>query len=172
VFRYRTGIAWRDLPGRFGPWQTVWKRHHRFATDGTRDKRLRVIQAEADAAVGWIGTCRSTPRSCGRTSIRLWPSAVPGNFSTTVKIQSCISAGDLILWAREDSNLRPTDYESAALTRLSYGPGPSPFNRTSTSAALRTPKAPRIRALGSPANLPSASAFSGPGVQTFLSHMS
>jgi transposase len=31
VFRYRTGVAWRDLPERFGPWQTVWKRHHRFA---------------------------------------------------------------------------------------------------------------------------------------------
>jgi len=55
VFRYRTGVAGRDLPGRFGPWQTVWKRHHRFATDGTWDKLLRVIQAEADAAgrVDW-----------------------------------------------------------------------------------------------------------------------
>jgi len=40
-FRYRTGVAWRDFPGRFGPWQTVWKRHHRFATDGTWDKLLR-----------------------------------------------------------------------------------------------------------------------------------
>jgi hypothetical protein len=28
--RYRTG---RDLPQQFGPWQTMWKRHHRFATD-------------------------------------------------------------------------------------------------------------------------------------------
>jgi transposase len=48
-------VAWRDLPERFGPWQTVWKRHHRFATDGTWDKLLRVIQAEADAAgrVDW-----------------------------------------------------------------------------------------------------------------------
>jgi transposase len=55
VFRYRTGVAWRDLPGRFGPWQTVWKRHHRFATDGTWDKLSCVIQAEADAAgrVDW-----------------------------------------------------------------------------------------------------------------------
>ena len=55
VFRYRTGVAWRDLPGRFGPWQTVWNRHHRFATDGTWDKLLRVIQAEADATgrVDW-----------------------------------------------------------------------------------------------------------------------
>jgi transposase len=79
VFRYRTGVAWRDLPGRFGPWQTVWKRHHRFATDGTWDKLLRVIQAEADAAgrVDW-NVCRSTPQSCGRTSIRLRPSAVLG----------------------------------------------------------------------------------------------
>jgi transposase len=50
VFRYRTGVAWRDLPERFGPWQTVWKRHHRFSTDGTWDSLLRVIQAEADAA--------------------------------------------------------------------------------------------------------------------------
>jgi hypothetical protein len=33
----------------------VWKRHHRFATDGTWDKQLRVIQVEADAAgrVDW-----------------------------------------------------------------------------------------------------------------------
>ena len=48
-------MAWRDLPERFGPWQTVWKRHHRFATDGIWDKLLRVIQSEADAAgrVDW-----------------------------------------------------------------------------------------------------------------------
>jgi transposase len=50
VHRYRTGVAWRDLPERFGPWQTVWKRHHRFATDGTWDRLLAVIQADADAA--------------------------------------------------------------------------------------------------------------------------
>src|SRR5574341_270708 len=45
--RYRTGIAWPALPAAFGPWQTVWKRHHRFAVDGTWD---RVPQAQADAA--------------------------------------------------------------------------------------------------------------------------
>lgn len=48
VHRYRTGIAWRDLPERFGPWQTVWKRHHRFSTDGTWDRLLAVLQEEAD----------------------------------------------------------------------------------------------------------------------------
>jgi transposase len=52
VYRYRTGIAWRDLPAEFGPWQTVWKRHHRFSLDGTWDRLLVAVQAEADAAGG------------------------------------------------------------------------------------------------------------------------
>lgn len=35
AWRFRTGSPWRDLPEEFGPWQTVWKRHHRFCVDGT-----------------------------------------------------------------------------------------------------------------------------------------
>ena len=55
VYRYRTGMPWRDLPGEFGPWQTVWKRHRRYAADGTWDRVLARIVAEADAAgkVDW-----------------------------------------------------------------------------------------------------------------------
>ena len=55
IYRYRTGVAWRDLPEEFGPWQTVWKRHRRLAGDGTWDKVLAVLLAEADAAgkLGW-----------------------------------------------------------------------------------------------------------------------
>jgi hypothetical protein len=30
-----TGAPWRDLPRRFGPWQTVYHRWHRWHTDGT-----------------------------------------------------------------------------------------------------------------------------------------
>ena len=52
VYRYRTGIAWRDLPGEFGPWQTVWKRHHRFSLDGTWDRVLTALLADADADGG------------------------------------------------------------------------------------------------------------------------
>ncbi len=56
VFRYRTGCAWRDLPADFGPWQTVWKRHHRFSLDGTWDRILTALQARADAAgeLDWV----------------------------------------------------------------------------------------------------------------------
>lgn len=37
AWRFRTGSPWRDLPADFGPWQTVWKRHHRWSLDGTYD---------------------------------------------------------------------------------------------------------------------------------------
>jgi transposase len=49
VYRYRTGIAWRDLPEVFGPWQTVWTWHHRMAKDGTWDRVLAKLTAAADA---------------------------------------------------------------------------------------------------------------------------
>ena len=49
-YRYRTGIPWRDLPrSEFGPWQTVWKRHRRYAGDGTWDRVLSTLLAMADA---------------------------------------------------------------------------------------------------------------------------
>lgn len=62
IYRYRTGVAWRDLPGDFGPWQTVWKRHRRFAGDGTWDRVLSALLARADAAglVDWDVAVDST----------------------------------------------------------------------------------------------------------------
>ena len=56
AYRYRTGVPWRDLPREpFGPWQTAWKRHRRYAADGTWDRVLARLLAEADAAgqVDW-----------------------------------------------------------------------------------------------------------------------
>jgi len=62
VYRLRTGIAWRDLPESFGPWQTVWKRHKRFSVDGTWDKIHARLVAEADAVgeVDWTLSVDST----------------------------------------------------------------------------------------------------------------
>lgn len=62
IYRFRTGIAWRDLPDSFGPWQTVWKRHKRFSIDGTWDKIHARLLAEADAAeqIDWMVSVDST----------------------------------------------------------------------------------------------------------------
>ncbi|MFJ2399288.1 IS5 family transposase [Streptomyces sp. NPDC087843] len=63
IYRYRTGIPWRDLPGEaFGPWQTVWKRHRRWAADGTWDTVLAQLTAQADSINGidWTVSVDST----------------------------------------------------------------------------------------------------------------
>lgn len=63
AYRYRTGIPWRDLPREvFGPWQTAWKRHRRYAADGTWDRVLGRLLAEADAAgqVDWTVSVDAT----------------------------------------------------------------------------------------------------------------
>ena len=62
IYRYRCGLAWRDLPASFGPWQTVWKRHRRFSEDGTWDKIHQALLARADHAgeVDWTVSVDST----------------------------------------------------------------------------------------------------------------
>lgn len=58
----RTGVAWRDLPAEFGPWQTVWKRHRRFSSDGTWHMVLTQLLAHADAGgkIDWAVSIHST----------------------------------------------------------------------------------------------------------------
>lgn len=62
IYRYRTGVPWRDLPESFGPWQTVWKRHRRFSSDGTWDKILSELLTQADAGglIEWEVSVDST----------------------------------------------------------------------------------------------------------------
>jgi transposase len=48
-FRVRTGVQWRDLPDRYGPWQTVYGLFRRWQRDGTWKQILTRLQAQADA---------------------------------------------------------------------------------------------------------------------------
>ncbi|MGW3236662.1 IS5 family transposase [Streptomyces olivaceus] len=50
LHRVRTGVQWRDLPERLGPWKTVYERHRLWSADGTWERLLQQVQAEADAA--------------------------------------------------------------------------------------------------------------------------
>jgi transposase len=47
-FRVRTSVQWRDLPERFGPWQTVYGLFRRWQRDGTWKRILTQLQAQAD----------------------------------------------------------------------------------------------------------------------------
>ncbi|WTX44876.1 IS5 family transposase (plasmid) [Streptomyces longwoodensis] len=62
VYKIRTGISWRDLPERYGPWQTVYTRFRRYALDGVFTRALQQIQSQADAAgdIDWLVQIDST----------------------------------------------------------------------------------------------------------------
>ena len=49
LWRLRTGAPWRDLPARYGPWQTVYTRFRRWQRAGVWARVLAALQAEADA---------------------------------------------------------------------------------------------------------------------------
>lgn len=52
LFRERTGITWRDLPARFGPWKTVYQRKRRWALDGTWARVCDALRTDCDAEEG------------------------------------------------------------------------------------------------------------------------
>jgi transposase len=50
LWRLKTGVPWRDLPERYGPWQTVYSRFRRWQRAGIWNRILAALQADADAA--------------------------------------------------------------------------------------------------------------------------
>jgi transposase len=44
----RTGAPWRDLPERFGPWQTVYHYFNAWRSKGTFDRILEALQIRLD----------------------------------------------------------------------------------------------------------------------------
>jgi transposase len=62
LFRVRTGVPWRDLPDRYGPWETVYKRFARWQTDGTwaRIEAALRTQAEGAGELDWDAQVDST----------------------------------------------------------------------------------------------------------------
>ena len=49
LFWLHTGVPWRDLPERYGPWQTVYSRFRHWSRSGLWDQLLAALQRELDA---------------------------------------------------------------------------------------------------------------------------
>jgi transposase len=53
IWRTRSGAAWRDLPGVYGNWKTVYNRHRRWSGDGTWGRILDELRRGADQDREW-----------------------------------------------------------------------------------------------------------------------
>lgn len=65
-YRVRTGVPWRDVPARYGPWETVYGLFRRWQRDGTWKRILTRLQAQADAdgLITWEVSVDSTVARC------------------------------------------------------------------------------------------------------------
>jgi putative transposase len=48
LWRAKTGIPWRDLPPRFGPWKTIFNRFSRWAARGVWERVFKELQVDVD----------------------------------------------------------------------------------------------------------------------------
>ncbi|MFE2186785.1 IS5 family transposase [Streptomyces sp. NPDC059455] len=86
-FRTRTGIPWRDVPERYGPWGRVYDLFRRWQRDGTWHRIFTVLQARADVngLITWeinvdSTVCRARQHAAGarkRGSQKEPPGGVP-----------------------------------------------------------------------------------------------
>jgi transposase len=55
LWKLATGAPWRDLPGRYGPWPSVYTRFRRWTIAGIWDRIFAAVRRQADAAgqVDW-----------------------------------------------------------------------------------------------------------------------
>ena len=49
-WKLRSGAPWRDIPERYGPYQTIYDRFVRWRRTGVWDQLLNVLQVKLDAA--------------------------------------------------------------------------------------------------------------------------
>ena len=48
LYRYRTGLPWRDLPERFGDWKNIHRRFSRWTRSGVWKRVFEHLAADAD----------------------------------------------------------------------------------------------------------------------------
>jgi transposase len=48
IYRYRSGIPWRDLPERYGAWKPTHKRFRRWCKGGVFDRIFKALASSSD----------------------------------------------------------------------------------------------------------------------------
>ena len=61
IWMARSGARWRDLPERYGPYQTVKRRYYRWIDNGVLDRVFEALAKEAD--LDWVAVDSTSIRA-------------------------------------------------------------------------------------------------------------
>lgn len=80
LYRYRAGIAWRDLPERFGDFRVIHLRHMRWSKSGVWQRMFEALSRDADNEYAMIDSTivRAHQHSAGAKGGRRRLSAAVG----------------------------------------------------------------------------------------------
>ena len=79
VWMARSGAAWRDLPERYGPWNSVYRRFRRWAESGHWQAIFEALQdpdldwAMVDSTARRTATVRAHQQAAGQKKVRPLP---------------------------------------------------------------------------------------------------
>ena len=77
VWKLHTGRPWRDVPERFGPWQTCYGRLRRWQADGTWARLWAVLDSGHGSANDWWGQASKTALPVAAASAGLMAASPP-----------------------------------------------------------------------------------------------
>ncbi|GLX08988.1 hypothetical protein Misp03_59140 [Microbispora sp. NBRC 16548] len=103
----------RDFPARYGSWQSIYIRFHRWALDGTFTRIPQALQAEADARGGPTSKIHLACDGAGRPLAFL---VTGGNVNDCTRLQQVLQAIRVPRLSRGRPRTRP-DHVVADLTR-------------------------------------------------------
>ena len=66
IYRYRTGIPWRDLPERYGQWKPTHRRYRRWCKSWVFARIFETLAADADNECGFRRMRTVIPIDCGQ----------------------------------------------------------------------------------------------------------
>jgi transposase len=104
LWRLATGAPWRDLPERYGPWQTVYSRFRRWQRAGVWVRVLAALQTDGDAA----GLLDWSLHFVDGTTVRAHPHAAGAKKGAVIRRSAAPAA---------DSRRRSTSGPSAVASR-------------------------------------------------------
>jgi transposase len=110
--RLKTGAPWRDLPERYGAWQTVYARFRRWQGAGVWDRVLAALHTQGDAA----GDLDWTLPLLDGTTVRAYQSAAGAQKGAAIRRLAAPGVA-----SRQKSSSAPSGGEAAVL-RPDSGP--------------------------------------------------